>query len=61
MRLSLKTRVSKVEQQLIPEERLQIRSILRGPDSPEPEYAPGVRVIKVTLTAQEDSGAEGEP
>ena len=59
--MSLKTRVRKVEQQLIPEEWPQIRVVLRGPDDPEPEDEPGVRVIKVTLTAPEGFGAEGEP
>ena len=59
--MSLKTRVSKVEQHLAPKERPQICVVLRGPDDPELEAAPGVRVIKVTLSAPEDAGAEGEP
>ena len=59
--MSLETRISKVEEQLIPKEQIQIRVILCGPDDPEPEDEPGVQMIRVRLDAAEDSGAEGKP
>ncbi len=59
--MSLKVRLSKVEQYLIPKEQVQIRVILRGPDDPEPEDEPGVQMIRVRLDAAEDFGAEGKP
>ncbi len=56
--MSLKTRLSKVEQYLISKEQVQIRVILRGPDDPELEGEPGIQIIRVSLDAAKDAGAE---
>jgi hypothetical protein len=56
--MSLKSRVARIAEVLLPPERPQIRIILRGPDAPESEYEPGVRVIRVPLYGTE-TGTDG--